>query len=233
MADLPVALVTGARKGIGRFLAERFLDQGYSVIGCSRQANDLQSPRYTHFELDVADEKAIDGMLLNIRKDQRRLDVLVNNAGIMATNSALLTAYSTVERVMSTNFHGTFLLCRGAVRLMQRRGWGRIVNFATIATPLKVEGESIYAASKAAVVSFTQILAKEVAAMGITVNAVAPSLVKTDIIESLSEERTREILSRQALPQFAEMADVANVVDFFIRPESGFVTGQVLYLGGV
>jgi 3-oxoacyl-[acyl-carrier protein] reductase len=134
---------------------------------------------------------------------------------------------------MNTNVTGMFLMSREAAKMMMRTKWGRIVNFATVATPLKLEGEAIYAASKAAVISLTQILAREFAPFGITVNAVGPTPVRTDLIAAIPESKLEGLLRRQAFPRFGEFADVSNVIDFFIRPESGFITGQTIYLGGV
>ena len=116
---------------------------------------------------------------------------------------------------------------------MGRRKYGRIVNFATIATPLKLEGEAVYAASKAAVVSLTEVLAREFSGLGVTVNAVGPTPVPTDLVGSVPEEKMTALIARQAIPRYGEMRDILNVIDFFIRPESDFVTGQTLYLGGV
>ncbi|MNX97353.1 3-oxoacyl-[acyl-carrier-protein] reductase FabG [compost metagenome] len=135
--------------------------------------------------------------------------------------------------MMDTNFMGTFLMCREAAKLMQLRREGRIINFATVAYPLKLEGEAVYAASKAAVVSLTEVLAREFADYGITVNAVGPTPIHTDLIRSVPEEKLMRLIDRQAIKRFGEPADVANVIDFYMRPESAFVTGQVIYLGGV
>lgn len=110
---------------------------------------------------------------------------------------------------------------------------GRIVNFATVATPLKLEGEAIYAASKAAIVSLTQTLAREYADYGITVNAVGPTPIKTDLIRGVPIEKMERLLARQAIHRYGTYEDVINVIDFFIRSESDFITGQVVYLGGV
>ena len=107
------------------------------------------------------------------------------------------------------------------------------MNFATVATPLKLPGEAAYASSKAAIVNLTQILAIELADFNITVNAVGPTPVKTDLIRSVPRQKMDDLLQRQAIRRFGEFNDISNVIDFFIRPESDFVTGQVLYLGGV
>lgn len=233
MSDDRVILITGTRKGIGRYLAEQYLNAGCSVIGCSRNDSDLEHPAYRHHCLDVADEKAVKKLATAVRKEFGGLDVLINNAGIASMNHAMLTPGSTVERILSTNVTGTFLFCREAAKLMQKRGQGRIVNFVTVAFPLKLDGEAIYAASKAAVASLTEVLAREFAAFNITVNALGPTPVKTDLIRSVPEDKIDALLERQAIRRFGEFRDVENVIDFFIRPESDFITGQILYLGGV
>jgi 3-oxoacyl-[acyl-carrier protein] reductase len=148
-------------------------------------------------------------------------------------NHVLVTPLRTVEKIMNTNVLGSFLFCREAAKLMCARKCGRIVNFATVATPLKLEGEAIYAASKAAVVSLTQILARELAPYNITVNAIGPTPIETDLIRSVSKEKIAALLQRQAVQRLGEFRDVTNVIDFFIRPESDFITGQTVFLGGV
>lgn len=231
--DRPVTLVTGTRKGLGRYLAERYLAQGHVVVGCSRDPSDLAADGYHHLLADVADERAVKAIFAFIRKDLGRLDNLINNAGIASMNHTLLTPLATVDRIFDTNVKGTFLFAREAARLMQKRKYGRIVNMTTVATPLMLEGEAIYAASKAAVLNLTQVLARELAPFGITVNAVGPTPVKTDLIRSVPKEKLDALLARQAIPRFGEPEDVANVVDFFLRKESDFVTAQNIYLGGV
>lgn len=226
-------LITGVRKGIGRFLAEHYLQAGASVIGCSRKRSDLEHPRFVHRELDVADESAVKEMFSEIRKRYGSLEVLINNAGIAAMNHVLLTPIETVSRIMQTNVVGTFLFCREAAKLMKKAGWGRIVNFTTVAVAMKLEGEAAYAASKAAVETLTAVLARELGDFGITVNAVGPAPVETDLIRTVPREKIDSLIARQAIRRPATMPDIANVIDFFISRRSDLVTGQVVYLGGV
>lgn len=228
-----VLLVTGSSKGIGRYLVEYYLAKGYLVVGCSRSNSSFQHENYRHFPVDVSDEIPVKGMFAEIHRDYGRLDVLLNNAGIASMNHILLTPVETARRILETNFIGTFLLCREAAKLMRKRKFGRIVNLASVAVPLKLEGEAVYAASKAAVISFTQIAAKELAPFDITVNAVGPTPIHTDLIKAVPEEKIEKLISLQAIPRLGTLADVSNVIDFFIQPESDFITGQVIFLGGV
>ncbi len=233
MSNNKSILITGSRKGIGKYLVQYYSAKGYLVFGCSRGEADFTLENYHHFCVDVANETQVKEMFSTIRKTHGSLDCLVNNAGIASMNHILLTPQSTVNKILNTNVIGTFLFCREAAKLMQTKKYGRIVNFATVATPLKLEGEAIYAASKAAIVSLTEVLARELAPLGITINAVGPTPVQTDLIRSVPQDKMDALLARQAIHRYGEMRDISNVIDFFIHPDSDFITGQVLYLGGV
>lgn len=232
MSRRDVVLITGTRKGIGHFLAEHFVQKGALVVGCSRQPVDWELENYEHHLVDVADEAQVKAMVSAIRSKHDRLDILINNAGIASMNHILLTPTTTVDRILATNFRGIFLLCREAAKLMQRRRYGRIVNISTVAVPLRLEGEAIYAASKSAVATFTQILARELADFGITCNVVGPTPIDTDLIRSVPKEKIDLIVQQLAIKRLGRFEDIANVIDFFVKPESDYVTGQVIYLGG-
>ena len=232
-ATKQVLLITGTSKGIGEYLAAYYLEKGYHVVGCSRRSVASKNKNYRHFSLDITDEKSVKQMFSEITKEYGRLDVLINNAGIASMNHILLTPTEVARKIIETNFIGTFLCSREAAKLMKRHGSGRIINFTTVATALKLEGEAVYAASKAAVITFTQIVAKELASFGVTVNAIGPTPIQTDLIKSVPREKIDKLLESQAIKRMGEFSDVSNVIDFFIRPESDFITGQVIFLGGV
>jgi 3-oxoacyl-[acyl-carrier protein] reductase len=230
----PVMIITGTRKGIGRFLVDRYLERGYLVAGCSRDDFDEPLPQgYSHYCLDVADEKGVVSMVRDVSSRLGPISVLINNAGIASMNHFMLTPTSTVERVFGTNVFGTFNTMREVSKVMMSAKYGRIVNFATVATPLNLEGEAAYAASKAAVESLTRVAARELAPFNVTVNAVGPTPVMTDLIRAVPKQKMDALIHTQAIRRMGEHIDVANVIDFFISEQSDFVTGQTLYLGGI
>lgn len=202
-------------------------------MGCSRGEADWQNASYLHCIADVSDEKAVKKLFAGLRQKFGRLDHLINNAGIASMNHSLMTPLSAVNRILDTNVAGTFLFCREAAKLMKNRSFGRMVNITTVAVPLKLEGEAIYAASKAAVISLTQILARELADFGITVNAVGPGPVETDLIRSVPTKKIKKLVERQAIHRLGRFEDITNVIDFYLKKDSAFITGQTLFLGGV
>ncbi len=228
-----VIVITGTRKGLGKELCGYYLGQGHTVIGCSRGASEIMHSNYTHYELDVADEKLVVKMVKEVSRNFKHIDILINNAGIASMNHILLTPFKTVQDIFSTNYFGTFLFCREVAKVMSRKKYGRIVNFTTVATPLRLEGELVYANSKAAIENFTEIASRELAEFNITVNAVGPTPIPTDLIKNVSKDKMDALISRQAIKRFGNFDDLVNVINFFIDDKSDFITGQVLYLGGV
>jgi 3-oxoacyl-[acyl-carrier protein] reductase len=226
-------IITGTRKGLGKELAEYYLAQGHHVAGCSRGKASIIHRNYMHFELDVADEKAVIKMVRKVNKSFGCIDILLNNAGIAAMNHILSTPYDNAKNVFFTNFFGTFLLTREVSKAMMKVKKGSIVNYTTVAVPLDLAGEAVYAASKAAIESFTRTSAKELGEFGIRVNAVGPTPVYTDLVRNIPKSKLDKLLDQQIIHRFGETEDVRNVIDFFNKEESNFITGQIIYLGGV
>ncbi len=235
MTDQPnqkVILITGTRKGIGKYLAQTFASRGWQVIGCSRREPDWQAVGYEHVLADVSDEAQVTALFRHVRKQYGCLDAALNNAGIASMNHVLLTPAGSAQTVMNTNFLGTFLVCREAAKLMMKQKQGRIVNFSTVAVPFDLEGDAVYAASKAAVEKLTRILAREIGAAGITVNTIGPTPIDTDLIRAVPPEKIAHLIDRLAIKRAGTFDDVLNVIDFLLHPDSGYITGQTIYLGG-
>jgi 3-oxoacyl-[acyl-carrier protein] reductase len=230
--NAPVALVTGARKGIGRYLVERLIQLGYQVVGCSREAIDWSLEGYSHHQTDVSKEAQVQHLFTAIRKQYGRLDVTINNAGVASMNHFMLTPVSMLDRVNAVNIRGTFLVTRESARLMRQNKFGRIINMSTIAVPLSLAGEAIYVASKSAVEALTRVSSRELADFGITVNAIGPTPIETDLIRGIPADKIQALLNQLAIKRLGQPEDVFNLVQFLIKPESNYITGQVIYLGG-
>jgi len=228
-----VILITGTRKGIGKELAEYYLSLNFNVIGCSRGKKTIFNDNYKHFELDVSDEKAVLKMVRATKKEFEKIDILLNNAGIASMNHFLTTPCDTVKNIFNTNFLGTFIFSREVSKVMMKQKYGRIVNYTTVASALRLEGEAIYSASKSAIENFTQTISKELAPFNITVNAIGPTPIETDLIKAVPKDKIKDLLDKQAINRFGNIEDIINVIDFFIDDKSDFITGQVIYLGGI
>jgi len=227
-------LITGARKGIGKYLVEYYSDKGFNIFGCSREPINYSLPNYSHYICDITEEKKVKEMLRDIKKNNGHIDILINNAGVNLTlQPTMLVSYQNALKTVEINLLGTFLMCREVARLMMKNSFGRIINFSSMAVKHEVEGEAIYTASKAAIISFTRVLAKEVYPLGITCNVVSPSAIDTDLMNGIKEDALNNVLLRNAVKSKGKMEDVSNTVDWLIKPESDAITGQVVYLGGV
>ena len=228
-----IILITGSSKGIGYYLTKYYIKKNCLVVGCSRAKNNFKNKNYYHYTLDISDENKVVKMFKDIRVKFKKLDVLINNAGVASMNHSLLTPMTTVKKILNTNIEGTFLMSREASKIMQYNKSGRIVNFSSVAAPLNLEGEAIYAASKSAVVSLTKTLAKELGEFGITVNAIGPTPVKTDLIKNVPKKKIDELIKKQSIKRYGTFDDICNISDFLIKEESNFITGQIIYMGGL
>jgi 3-oxoacyl-[acyl-carrier protein] reductase len=226
-------LVTGASRGLGLALVEHFVARGDRVVGCSSQPAPAEFEGYHHVRTDVTSEPDVTKLFADVRAELGGLDVLINNAGIASMNPVALMPAATARQVVDVSVMGTFLCSRAALRLLRSSVAPRIVNVSSVAVPLRLDGEAMYAAAKSAVESFTRIMAKEVGPLGITCNAVGPCPVPTRLTEAVPKEKMAALIARQAIPKWGSSADVVNVVEFFLSPASEMVTGQVVYLGGI
>ena len=234
MIDKPVMVITGTRKGIGKYLAEYYAKKGFIIIGCSRGDIDFELNNYQHYCLDVSKESSVKKMFVEIRKHYGRLDVLINNASVnYALSPVLLMPYESALKTVEINLLGTFLMLREAVKIMMKKSFGRIINFGSMAVKHEVKGEAIYTSSKAAVVSLTSVIAKEVFKYGITCNVISPSAIDTDLMKNINSDALEEVLSRNAIPDKGRLEDVSNTIDWLIDQKSNAITGQNIFLGGV
>lgn len=228
-----VIIITGNRKGIGKALTDYFINKDFNVVGCSRTPTDFKHPNYLHFITDVSDEMSVIKLVKQVYKKFGKIDYLINNAGKASLNHSLLTPGKTVKELFSTNFDGSFFFSRECSKVMLKNKHGRIINFSTIAVPLDLEGELIYASSKAAVEKMSKIMSKELASYNITVNTIGPTPIDTDLMKVVPRDKVTEILEKQTIKRYGNFDDIINVVNFFLDEKSSFITGQTIYLGGL
>jgi len=228
-----VVIVTGARKGIGRMLADHFLAGGAHVIGISRSEGSIDHPNYAHETLDVGDDGAVRELFVEVARAQGRVDIVINNAAVLTSMHAMLMPASRAEEMVRTNLLGVLYVSREAAKLMRKPKWGRIINIGSMASTLEPIGDSVYAATKAASLTLTGVLAKEFATYGITVNTLAVTAFETDMLAHLPRAKVDAVIAGLPLPRYPTADDITNVVDFFASPRSSYVTAQTVYLGGV
>lgn len=242
MTGKRVALVTGASRGIGRAIALRLAAEGCYVVinynGSKEKAEEVQQEilhagGQTHiYQCNVADFQACGEMFKDTISKMGHLDILVNNAGI--TKDGLLMGMSEEDfsKVVDTNLKGTFYCIRHAARTMIKQKKGRIINLSSIVGVSGNAGQANYAASKAGVIGLTKSAAKELASRGITVNAIAPGFICTDMTQVLPEQVKEKIWAQIPMGGFGDPQDVAAAAAFFASEEAGYITGQVLMVDG-
>ena len=221
-------LITGTSRGIGLRLATVY-EHEHDVIGCGRS----ESGGGDYVQADITQPEGVQAVYEHIRDTYGQLDVLINNAGTAAMNHSLLLPPADLYRMLSLNIGATALMCQSMTRLLKDSPFPRIINFTSIAAPLHMEGEAVYAATKAAVENLTKTLAYELAPWEITVNAIGPPPMDVGLVQGVSGEKLARVVDRQAIKRRGKVEDIVNVIDWLIRPESNFVTGQIIYLGGI
>ena len=236
-----VAVVTGAGRGIGRAVALAYARMGADVACVSRteenSANvaaevEALGRRAWPLAVDVSDTAAVDAAAKEILELAGRVDILVNNAGVTRDNLLMRMSEEEWDTVLNTNLKGAFNFTRALTRPFIKQRSGRIINIASVIGLIGNAGQSNYAASKAALIGFTKSIARELAPRGITVNAIAPGFIETDMTAVLDDKVREEVLGRVPLGRFGSSDDIAHAAAFLAMEPTGYITGQVLTVDG-
>ena len=236
-----VALVTGGARGIGRAIAADLAREGADVAvtegdraGAEEAAGEIAGAGRRTWALagDVSSLDAAREMVEKVRSDAGRLDILVNNAGITRDALLLRMKEEDWDAVIAVNLKGAFNFCRAAVPGMVKQRWGRIVNMSSVVGAMGNAGQANYSASKAGLLGLTKSLAREVAARGVTVNAVAPGFIDTAMTQALPEKIRTALLGQIPAGRLGQVEDVVKAVLFLASPGAGYITGQVLHVNG-
>lgn len=225
-----VAIVTGAAKGIGKSIAERLMNDGFFVIAVDvdeENGKKLESPNIQFIKADISEEKEVISIFSKIKK----IDVLVNNAGIIRDNLIWNMPVADFDLVLNVNLKGVWLMCREAAKIFKEQKSGRIVNITSRAW-LGNRGQSNYSSSKAGVVSLTRVLALELGKYNVMVNAIAPGLIDTPLTQKLEKDILQKLIEAQPTRAMGKPEDVANVVSFLVSEKTNFITGQTIYVDG-
>jgi 3-oxoacyl-[acyl-carrier protein] reductase len=237
-----VAIVTGAGRGIGQAIASRLANDGARVACVSRteanannvadQINAIRADVAKAYAVDVADHSAVQKAGARILSDFGRVDILVNNAGVTRDGLAMRMSLEDWDSVINTNLRGAFSFVQAIIRAMIKQRGGRIINISSVIGLIGNAGQTNYGASKAGLIGFTRSLARELASRNITVNAVAPGFITTDMTSGLSDEIKNSIQAKIPLGKTGTPEDIANAVAFLASSEAGYITGQVLCVDG-
>ena len=233
-----ISIVTGAAKGIGKAIVERFINDNYFVVAVdvdeengNKLSSEFGDQHVKFFKADICNEKEVQSLFEKVKTDFGKVDVLVNNAGIIRDNMIWNMPVEDFDLVVNINLKGTWLLCREAAKMMKLQNSGRIVNIASRAW-LGNRGQSNYSASKAGVVAMTRVLALELGKYNVCVNAVAPGLIDTPLTQKLENVVLQKLIEAQPTRTMGLPSDVANAVAFLSDIKTQFITGQTLYVDG-
>ena len=223
-------IVTGASRGLGQAIAERLIEKGEDVIGLARSVSGMSIDA---IECDVSDYSSVKNASREVKRMKKPLKALINAAGVASMNMAVTTDESTVQRLIQTNLVGTIYCCQLFAPIMLRQKRGSFINFSTIAVALALKGESVYAASKAGVESFSRTFAREMADFKVRVNCIAPGPIRTDLLRGITDAQIEKITSQQVIPKQFQKSDVCDLVELLLDEKAASLSGQVLNVGGV
>ena len=237
-----IAVVTGGSRGIGRAICVDFARHGASVLFC--YSGNVAAAEETlklckefgadavAVQADVGNREDVDVLIQTALERFGRIDILVNNAGITKDNMLLRMKEADFDKVIETNLKGTFLTMKAVTKTMMKQRFGRIINISSVVALQGNAGQANYCASKAGIIGMTKSLAKELASRGITVNAVAPGLIETDMTQKLAENITVEMTKAIPMGRAGKPEEIASVVSFLASSQASYITGQVLAVDG-
>lgn len=226
-------LVTGATRGVGRQITEHVLTGGGRVLGFARNESDIASDRYVHFKVDLANATAVTAIFGDVRKQTDRIDIVINNAGVLTSQYAMIMPPAAAQAMVNVNLLAPFLISREAAKFMRKTKWGRIINVGSMAASLEPIGDSVYAATKAGLSTLANVMAKEFGSFNVTCNTLGISAIDSDMLAQLPRDKIEEIIKNLPVARFANIDDILNVVDFFASERSSYITAQTVFLGGV
>ncbi len=238
-----VVLVTGGARGIGRSIVLNMSKNNYDIIinynqsavaanDLAKEVKNISDSKIQVVQADVSNESQVQKMFLEISQEFSGVDVLINNAGITKDALSMRMKIEDWDNVINTNLRGSFLCSQAAIKSMMSNRWGRIINISSVIGIHGNLGQSNYSASKSGLIGLTKSMSKELASRNITVNAIAPGFIKTEMVETISEKIQEGILSRISMNRFGESEDVAYLVEFLASEKANYITGQVITVDG-
>lgn len=234
-----VVLITGASRGIGKAILEAFGKEGAKVIGTATSQNgadkiseNIQNAGFNGkgMVLNVNDNSGIESLITAIKQEFGTVEVLINNAGITADNLLMKMSEEQWDSVVSTNLGSAFRMSKAVIRDMMKARSGKIINISSVVGVMGNAGQTNYSASKAGLIGFTKSLAREIGSRGISVNAIAPGFIKTDMTDALNEEQKKELTSRVALQTLGTVEDIAQTAIFLAKAD--YITGETINVNG-
>ena len=235
MSDMKTALVTGATRGIGKAIAKKLKADNYKVLGTATSdsgVDTLNSNDIEGYLLDLNSKDSIENFWSKLESDNKTISVLVNNAGITRDNIILRMSDEEWSDIMNVHLYGTFQLSKRALKMMLKKKWGRIINISSASASIGNRGQSNYAAAKAGVEAFTKSLAKEVGKRDITINAVAPGFISTDMTENNKGVNADHLVKEIPLGRFGDPEEVASLISFMCSDGASYITGQTIHING-